>query len=419
MPPVAAPMLGPGPQGYYPSQGQNLDANGYVTTVPTSNITPTMDASLAGTPPLITPSAPGSQNAGDALGVLANKAVTGATNDLAVPAPPATPETGTSILDQIYSLIGKDATKGAVTEELNTEQDIAGKTKAVNDINNQILSTAKAYDDKIKEIEANAGGTFGGAVGQNVANMTRLKNNDMANLYIIKSAANGDLETAQSIVDSKVKAEFEPIEQQIALLSQFYDLNPNLGAKDKLDLEAEQMKINDLQAAYSDALRVAASNGAPASVLSAIDAAVHEEGATEADVYAAAGSYYKNTSTGSSYYSGSYKFSTTQLNSGSAKAGLTMDEFKTLDPDVQNFYVNLSASGNSDLNELMSAVQSGDLSSEDAINEINLKSFTQPVKDYLIEQINSGGSSNQSGGTFWQALMGSGPDFLTYIKNLF
>ena len=34
------------------------------------------------------------------------------------------------------------------------------------------------------------------------------------------------------------------------------------------------------------------------------------------------------------------RFSTTQLNSGASAAGLTLDEFVSLDPEVKNFYVN-------------------------------------------------------------------------------
>lgn len=84
-----------------------------------------------------------------------------------------------------------------------------------------------------------------------------------------------------------------------------------------------------------------------------------------------------------------YKFTNTQLNSGSAKAGLTLEQFKTLDPDVQNFYVNATKDNVSDLQSAIAQVKSGDIDAEDAKKEIDALNLSTPVKEYfktLIDQ---------------------------------
>ncbi len=308
-----------------------------------NGVSPTMNGSLLGTAPLQTPPVVYPSTAGNALGVAVNTGVNSATNEIdALKTAPVstttTPTSGQSVLDQIYGLIGKKSTQGEFTQNLEEEQDILGKTQAVNDINNKILTTTKAYDDKIKEIQKNSQGKFGGAVDSDVSNMNQLKNADLANLSIIKATTLGDLETAQNYIDSKVAAEFEPIEAQLDMLSQFYQLDPSLGATDKMELEQQYADMDALKNAYSDTLTTAAKNGAPASILKAIDAAVKVEGATPADIIAAAGPYYqdKTTGTGSSKVvsSGTLQLSQGDIDEGVQKLNASRGPDGYVDPFV-------------------------------------------------------------------------------------
>lgn len=218
-------------------------------------------------------------------------AATKATTDIATPT-----NTRQSYLDQILKGIGIDATKGDFTENLNTQYDVAGKQQALNDINNKITTTSRSYDQQAKTINANAQGKFGPAVVQDLADLDRKKNEDLANLNIIKSVSLNDVNTANDIIDKKVAAKFEPIENNIKNLEQVYQLTANdLTDSEKMQaqakIDAAKQKVKDNSDAYSNVVKNAAQNGAPQSVLSAIDKAASNPNATQASIYAAAGRY--------------------------------------------------------------------------------------------------------------------------------
>jgi hypothetical protein len=87
---------------------------------------------------------------------------------------------------------------------------------------------------------------------------------------------------------------------------------------------------------------------------------------------------------------GGYKFTNTQLNSGAASAGLTLDSFKALNGDLQNYFINAPQK---QLDAMREAVANGDT------ELIDSSVFPQPVKDYFKSQIVA--PSTKSGSGIW------------------
>jgi hypothetical protein len=75
----------------------------------------------------------------------------------------------------------------------------------------------------------------------------------------------------------------------------------------------------------------------------------------------------------------SNRFTTTQLNKGAVNAGLELDQFTSLDPEVQNFYISSSAAYLKSIQEAMLL--------EDAEQKIQDSNLPDVVKAYLISRI--------------------------------
>lgn len=132
-----------------------------------------------------------------------------------------------TVKDKLLSLIGMQGDKTQFTSDLQNQQDIVGKTQALNKVNNDILLTTQAYDNQIKELRKNDVGAVGGGVSSAITELTRKKNEDLANLNIIKAVSLNDLNTANDIIDKKVTAKFEPIDNQIKSYQNLYTLLQN------------------------------------------------------------------------------------------------------------------------------------------------------------------------------------------------
>lgn len=129
-----------------------------------------------------------------------------------------------SILESIQGLIGKQGEQGARTAELNAEQDVIGKQTIARDLENQYTSKSRAYDKQVENIRKNEKGLFGGAVDQEVNRIERLRNAELADIAIQYKVAQGAYSDAVGIVDAQIKAEFEPLQNQISSLSNLYQL---------------------------------------------------------------------------------------------------------------------------------------------------------------------------------------------------
>lgn len=261
-------------------------------------------------PPLVNTTAPAT-----ALGTTAGIASGGAEADSKAAETAAANPTSTApvntdrtaVLGKIMDNLNLESTKGDFTTATQNDAGLADKTNALNDINKNITLTTQSYDNQIKELKKNNAGAFNGGNDQEVNELTVKKNEDLANLAIIKSTALGDVDTANAIIKQKVDAKFTPIEDNIKNLENYAQLMQNdLSDSEKLTIQTkideQKTAKGDVSSAYAEASKTAAANGAPASVQAAIDAAAKQatqdiiDGKTPSTgaIYGALGSYGQN-----------------------------------------------------------------------------------------------------------------------------
>lgn len=129
-----------------------------------------------------------------------------------------------SILDRISQAIGLSKEKGTRTADLNEEEGVFAKKKLATDIENEAIAKSRSYDKQIEKIRENRTGMLADAVEQEVAKVERLKNSELADISIRYKVAAGDYTGAVEIVNSKIEAEFEPLENEIQSLTALYGL---------------------------------------------------------------------------------------------------------------------------------------------------------------------------------------------------
>jgi Tfp pilus assembly protein PilP len=221
-----------GGQYYAANSQQAINSHAYPQSTP-------INANIIGnTTPLNIPKY-NSNTAQTALGITAATAAQPENTQIIEP-PEPTQSQGGMLKDKIASLIGLQGTQGEKTLEWQKEQGLDQKQIALNDINKKITTTKRSYEEQIKELRKNKEGKFGGAVEADVANLTRTANEDLANLAIIQAGTQGDYQTALNIVEQKVKAEFEPIQNEIKNYEALYNLvQDDLTESEKVQVQAQ------------------------------------------------------------------------------------------------------------------------------------------------------------------------------------
>lgn len=201
------------------------------------------------------------------------------------------------LLETFKGYISKLGTQGDVTNQLNIDEGVDAKKTQARQLENQYATTAKMYQDQIQTLQnQNPDGLDRAGINGKLSTLQRTANNDLANISIAMKNAEGNYTDAVALVKSKVDSMFGPIKDQLASTAQLYNLYQNdLSEGEKMQYQAQLAQQTDtaksLEDAYSTTLQNAAQNHAPASVLASIDAALQKPGATQADIYAAAGKY--------------------------------------------------------------------------------------------------------------------------------
>lgn len=204
--------------------------------------------------------------------------VTGTDGTATIPPPPTeTKSASQGILDQISGGISALGQKGAATQKLQEEQQLAQKTtQATQDYN----AYAKAKLDQAQTIEqmrsTNAAGQGAGASANDINEFTARSNANLANLAVQAQASQGLLTAAEKTIQDKLDAQFKPIEDQIKYLGDFYQLNQNdLTSSEKIKLQAKiDEKTADAKAVRDVANQLhqaVLDNGGNTAVLSAMD----------------------------------------------------------------------------------------------------------------------------------------------------
>lgn len=244
---------------------------------------PITPGSLAPVSPLVVP--PATSNVPNTLGQTANSYMTPPPNTSVDENGYASHNQPQNTTDQtrnslMSSLVGENdflGTKGEVTNELNSVYGVDQKQQDAIDSYNAYNSKKVQYGQQEAGIYDQPGITREQAT-QNVGELSRIHNADLANLAIISTAAQGNLTAAMDIVQRKLSAEFDPIQAQIDNQVKFLQLNnADLSDSEKTELEGSiAQNKQDAQNLYDAKLvahQAAIQNGAPVSTLNAIDAA--------------------------------------------------------------------------------------------------------------------------------------------------
>lgn len=285
---VATPTAATSPQDVQNALGQGFRPSDYWNQTGSN----TIDASQIGNAPSIptvTPSQP--SGAYNALGA-------------SVSPPAANTDQSEAERTQLMNMLGStEANDNPGAYELGAEQTtgLNSALTAKNSIDNQIQTVATNYDTKLQNMRDNPPEGVGGADWQReIQNVEQQKTDDLAVLSIQQSAATNNYTQLNDTVTKMVSAYTDGQNSQI---KSYQDMINNIDA-DPAEKEAMQEKAATFQAnvdavktAGTSTLQNAAQNGAPASVLAAIGAALKDPNATPASIYQAAGKYASDPKT--------------------------------------------------------------------------------------------------------------------------
>lgn len=232
--------------------------------------------------------------------------------------------------------------------------------KAADEIQSQMEKRNLYYTRRIEDLQArNPGGTFGGALKDEVDKLTHENAREQADFAISLSVRNRQYDTAEGIINGKIAAETEKEKAQLQAEQLFYTTNENkLSDKQK---EVAKERITESAHAYEEAKQLrsdvnnvlleAAKNGAPQSMLTKIgNSQTAEQAITTAGSYIGlydrlnTESIIKDRNSGGGSGSGG-TFTKSQINSGAAQAGVPLDTFNGYDADTKNFFINGDISG--------------------------------------------------------------------------
>jgi len=127
----------------------------------------------------------------------------------------------------------------------------------------------------------------------------------------------------------------------------------------------------------------------------------------------------KSSGVGDGTESGNYKFTNSQLNSGASNAGLGIDAFNSLHPELKNFYINppkAKGSGGTQVpiyqnfEEDILAIANGELDRQVLVDDItNSTKLSPEVKTYFLGRIPEATEEEMDGwwANVWNALRGN------------
>lgn len=189
-------------------------------------------------------------------------------------------DTGSSLKNDITSLLNFDATRGDATAKLQEEQQLAQKTQNATDTYNAYNQAKLLAEQKVQAIYADSTLTREQA-SQQVQELSRLENANLANLAVQANMAANNLTAAENIIKAKIDAQFSPIKDQIEYKMKLLQLNnDDLTESQKIKLTAQINKQENeqslVQTSASLINQTLMENGAPASVFAAVDAVINE-----------------------------------------------------------------------------------------------------------------------------------------------
>lgn len=141
-------------------------------------------------------------------------------------------------LSEITRLSRDFAEKGTRTVELEEREGVNEAVRERNRITNEINEKTLAFRRERERIQTDE--TLSSArKSVKLAEVARVQNRELADLAVLKATANNNLTTAQAIVDRKVELEFQPIQAELDLQKQLFEINSGLFSK------AEQRQFDE------------------------------------------------------------------------------------------------------------------------------------------------------------------------------
>ena len=131
-----------------------------------------------------------------------------------------------ALINQISGLITKQGEQDERQAALDKQYKIEQLQKDKDRISATILKTDRAYENKLRDMQDKGGGLEMGLAGE-MDTLSRNRNRELADLAIQEAVAIQDLNSAMAIVDRKIKAEFEPLQNQITNLGNLYGMLQN------------------------------------------------------------------------------------------------------------------------------------------------------------------------------------------------
>jgi len=150
-----------------------------------------------------------------------------------------------SLLSQYQGLNNQLGTETQTRNDLNSQFGVDNKQQNYIDAFNQYNSKKVSYDQQIEKLYNQPGVTREQA-DQQVKEISRENNADLANLAVVTQAAQGNYTTALDIVQRKMDAQFQPVQAQIDNLKSITESpNSNLTASQKSQIDANMFALQN------------------------------------------------------------------------------------------------------------------------------------------------------------------------------
>jgi hypothetical protein len=153
------------------------------------------------------------------------------------------------ILKRILDITDAQGNQANRQAELEKEFALQAKQDKLNEINARALTVDREYENKKRSIMENPEGKLTGALAGELRNIERERDQRLADIGIQQAVAQGDVNLVTSRIESKIKAEFEPMKQRVEGLKSYLSLyNDDLSSSEKIELEsAIRMQENDYE----------------------------------------------------------------------------------------------------------------------------------------------------------------------------
>jgi hypothetical protein len=193
-------------------------------------------------------------------------------------------KTSTAFEDYIKGLAGEQSVEG-LTMKAEDKFGTPELEQEVNRLNADLMSEQRALKKRLDVLNANAQGGLASGVAGEIANAQRESYSKQADIAVVQMAAQGRFDSAKAMADRQAAIQFADQTRDLGIREKIYTENKELFTKEEQrlfetkqgdrnrKLDAEKEAFTKLQDVKLDALKMAQMNGAPVSVLQAIQGA--------------------------------------------------------------------------------------------------------------------------------------------------